>query len=72
MSNIKLAETAIHSHTNLTLPVIMMAPSTGHPTSSFSVRVLLNIAGVEANLHEVAEVFVKNNYKKIFTMFQSG
>lgn len=42
----------------------MMAPSTGHPTSSFSVRVLLNIAGVEANLHEVAEVFVKNNYKK--------
>lgn len=33
-------------------PVIIIDPSTGHKKSSFLVRVLLNIAGVEANLHK--------------------
>lgn len=33
------------------LPVIIMAPSTGHKKPSSSVTVLLNIAGVDANLH---------------------
>lgn len=33
------------------LPVIIMAPSTGHKKPSSSVMVLLNIAGVDANLH---------------------
>lgn len=34
------------------IPVIIMDPSTGQKTSSSSVRVLLNIAGVEAKLHK--------------------
>lgn len=33
------------------VPVIIMAPSTGKWFISSSVSVLLNIAGVEANLH---------------------
>nr|GMD30218.1 hypothetical protein Iba_chr09aCG4960 [Ipomoea batatas] len=33
-----------------------MDPSTGHKASSFSVRVLLNIAGVEANLYWMTSI----------------
>lgn len=32
------------------IPVIMIAPSAGHKNDSSSVNVLLNIAGVDANL----------------------
>lgn len=32
------------------IPVIIIAPSAGHKNASSSVNVLLNIAGVEANL----------------------
>lgn len=34
------------------LPVIIMDPSTGHEKLSSSVIVLLNIAGVDANLQQ--------------------
>lgn len=34
------------------IPVIIMDPSTGHKNTSSSVSVLLNIAGVDANLHK--------------------
>ena len=34
------------------LPVIIIAPSTGHKNDSSSVSVLLNIAGVDANLEK--------------------
>lgn len=34
------------------IPVIMIAPSAGHKNASSSVNVLLNIAGVDANLQK--------------------
>ena len=34
------------------IPVIIMDPSTGHKNASSSVSVLLNIAGVDANLQK--------------------
>lgn len=37
------------------LPVIIMDPSTGHKNTSSSVSVLLNIAGVDANLQKGKE-----------------